>query len=130
MKLKVTIDIFSGRPNPFRIIEGSEAKSLLEKIQLNASLIDNTTQKEPEHLGYRGIIVDQLDNLQMIFRLISELRQISCSPEINTQMPIPIHLKQTLLTPFLNSKAPETKKYLKQFCYLKCHNSKTLMMPS
>ena len=62
MKLKVTIDIFSGRPNPFRIIEGSEAKKLLEQIQLNASLTDNTTQKEPEHLGYRGIIVDQLDS--------------------------------------------------------------------
>lgn len=62
MKLKVTIDIFSGRPNPFRIIEGTEPKKLLEQIQLNASLTDNTTQKEPEHLGYRGIIVDQLDS--------------------------------------------------------------------
>jgi hypothetical protein len=67
MKLKLTIDIFSGRPNPTLIVEGNEAKKMLKQIELSAALKTNAKQKEPEHLGYRGIIVDQLDGGQTDF---------------------------------------------------------------
>ena len=67
MKLRLTIDIFSGRPNPYQIIEGNEAKKMLNKIKLNAALRNNARQSEPENLGYRGIIVENLDGAKTDF---------------------------------------------------------------
>lgn len=67
MKLKLTIDIFSGRPNPYQIIEGNEAKKMLNKIKVNAALRTNSRQVEPENLGYRGIIVENLDGSRSDF---------------------------------------------------------------
>lgn len=66
MKLRLTIDIFSGRPNPYQIIEGMKQK-MLNKIKLNAALRNNARQSEPENLGYRGIIVENLDGAKTDF---------------------------------------------------------------
>jgi hypothetical protein len=63
MKLKITIDIFSGRPNPTAILEGKNAKAVLDQMSLK-SVFKKTAAKqtpEPFNLGYRGIIVEQVD---------------------------------------------------------------------
>jgi hypothetical protein len=63
MKLKVTIDIFSGRPNPTQIIEGTEAKNMMDKLSFSSlSKIDEEKDvPAPFHLGFRGVTVEQLD---------------------------------------------------------------------
>jgi len=62
MKIKVTIDIYSGRPNPVMVLEGRRAADIIEKIRMRSSFESNTdsTVPEPFNLGYRGIIIDQL----------------------------------------------------------------------
>lgn len=64
MKLKVTIDVFSGRPNPTAILEGKEAKAMLDKMSVSSSFKKTSAKQLPEpfNLGYRGIIVEQMDN--------------------------------------------------------------------
>lgn len=63
MKLKVTLDIFSGRPNPELIVSDSEAKKLLDNIAPTGRMknLTNKSIQPPGGLGYRGIIVEQLD---------------------------------------------------------------------
>lgn len=63
MKLKVTIDIFSGRPNPELIVSGTEAKKILDTISPSGKMkpINPRSVQPPSGLGYRGIIVEQLD---------------------------------------------------------------------
>jgi hypothetical protein len=60
MKLKLTIDIFSGRENPSIIVSGNQAKTLAGKINPSSKLTGKEVL-EPFNLGYRGIIVEQLD---------------------------------------------------------------------
>lgn len=64
MKLKVTIDIFSGRPNPTAILEGKEAKAMLDKLSVGSTFKKTSARQLPEpfNLGYRGVIVEPLDN--------------------------------------------------------------------
>lgn len=61
MKLKVTLDIFSGRTNPVLELNGRDAKKILEQLDLNSAFRKNTdaTEPEPVNLGYRGIILEQ-----------------------------------------------------------------------
>lgn len=62
MKLKITLDIFSGRENPTFTMEGKEALRLADKIKFGAAMKANADQVErPSHLGYRGIRVEQMD---------------------------------------------------------------------
>jgi hypothetical protein len=63
MKIKLTIDIFSGRPNPVLELEGAEAKKVLDQIDLKTKFRNNTekTVPAPFGLGYRGVLVEQLD---------------------------------------------------------------------
>lgn len=62
MNLKITLDIFSGRPNPELIVSDAEAKKVLDAIRPVANLKSLTAKsaKQPGNLGYRGIIVEQL----------------------------------------------------------------------
>lgn len=62
MKLKVTLDIFSGRENPTFTISGKEASSFANKLKFGAAMKANADQVErPTHLGYRGIRIEQVD---------------------------------------------------------------------
>jgi hypothetical protein len=62
MKLRLTIDIFSGRPNPVVELSGQEADEVIARLA-PARKTRATTGRElpnPEStLGYRGIIVEQ-----------------------------------------------------------------------
>jgi hypothetical protein len=61
MALRVTIDIFSGRPNPVVDLDDQAARPLLERLHPEARL-DEDEVHSPEsiaRLGYRGLIVEQ-----------------------------------------------------------------------
>src|SRR5690242_21885829 len=66
MPLRITIDIFSGRPNPVVIVRGAEERDLLKRL---APASQATAKREkrgppprlpPSLLGYRGVIVERL----------------------------------------------------------------------
>lgn len=61
MKVKMTLDIFSGRHNPTLEVSGSEAKKILEQLDVNSAFRKNTdaTAPEPVNLGFRGVILEQ-----------------------------------------------------------------------
>jgi hypothetical protein len=63
MKLKITLDIFSGRPNPVLEVTDAEAKKVLDAIVPSGKMknLTNKSIQAPGSLGYRGIIVEQLD---------------------------------------------------------------------
>jgi hypothetical protein len=63
MELKITLDIFSGRPNPELIVSGTEAKKVLDSIAPTGKAKNLTAKsiQPPGGLGYRGIVVEQLD---------------------------------------------------------------------
>lgn len=63
MKVKITLDIFSGRPNPVLILSDGEAKKALDAIAPSGRMKNLTAKslQQPSNLGYRGIIVEQLD---------------------------------------------------------------------
>jgi hypothetical protein len=59
MSLRITIDIFSGRPNPVIDITGREARKILERVKPLERLRPDD-MGAPEHvLGYRGLIIAQ-----------------------------------------------------------------------
>lgn len=61
MKLKVTIDIFSGLENPSFVLADRDSKVLLNKVKLQSELRASEKIVRPFHLGYRGIIVEQVE---------------------------------------------------------------------
>lgn len=75
MTLRITIDIFSGRPNPVIELSGNEAWEALSRLQ-PARALEAGEPMFPEEptLGYRGLIVEQVDermeNLPGVFRMV------------------------------------------------------------
>jgi len=60
MPVKITIDIFSGRPNPEVEISGKEAQDMLERLKPGAPLAGEEAERAATPiLGYRGLIVEQ-----------------------------------------------------------------------
>jgi hypothetical protein len=74
MTLRITIDIFSGRPNPVIELDGSEAREALSRLQPVRELEkgEPVLPAEPT-LGYRGMILEQIgersETLPEVFRL-------------------------------------------------------------
>jgi hypothetical protein len=61
MSIRITIDIFSGRPNPFFELSGKEAKEALERLRPARPLSKSETFPLIEStLGYRGLVVEQI----------------------------------------------------------------------
>lgn len=74
MALRITVDVFSGRPNPVIDLRGKEAKDALARLQPGRRLEKGEPGLPAEPtLGYRGLIVEQLDErdrkLPQVFRL-------------------------------------------------------------
>jgi hypothetical protein len=65
MSVKLTIDIFSGRPNPELVLTAKEAKELFKSMSPTGVMrkASATTLAEPTHLGLRGIQVEQLKSV-------------------------------------------------------------------
>jgi hypothetical protein len=61
--LRVTIDIFSGRPNPVFELEGAAAREAIRRLAPAARLRSDDAGMPPEPtLGYRGLIVEQVSD--------------------------------------------------------------------
>src|ERR1700730_15268536 len=80
--LQITVDMFSGRPNPTLVVETDEAKNLLEPIARDRSAIAAVGDGY-QGLGYRGLILVALsDNVSCnydvspIFRIAHSLHPI------------------------------------------------------
>jgi hypothetical protein len=74
MTLKITIDVFSGRPNPVLELSGSEARKALERLRPVRRLEKGEKGLPPKPtLGYRGLVVEQTGKpahgLPRVFRL-------------------------------------------------------------
>lgn len=61
MRLRVTIDIFSGRPNPTWIVGSDQAASILREIVLHRSVIGSPPPGSAR-LGYRSVILELLQD--------------------------------------------------------------------
>jgi hypothetical protein len=61
MKLRITVDVFSGRPNPTVILEGRAAAEAVERLRPGRTL-EKGEVRLPSWpiLGYRGLIVEQV----------------------------------------------------------------------
>ena len=60
MQLKLTIDIFSGRPNPSLTLSDAESRTLLKKLSFGSfKKMSEDSEPFPSMLGYRGIIIEQ-----------------------------------------------------------------------
>jgi len=60
MPVKLTLDIFSGRANPYMLLDDATARELFKKLSFGA--LRKTTEKTPPFpsvLGYRGLIIEQ-----------------------------------------------------------------------
>jgi hypothetical protein len=61
VQIRVTVDVFSGRPNPSFILEGPEADDLAARLQPEAAVEDATPfRRVQSRLGYRGLVIEQL----------------------------------------------------------------------
>ena len=73
MLLRITIDIFSGRPNPVIELSGKEAREAVDRLRPARKLKTGETGLPPAPtLGYRGLIIEQIKEpiaaLPKIFR--------------------------------------------------------------
>ena len=59
MVLRITIDVFSGRPNPVIEIDGKQAREFLERIRPAKPLRKRAMPVPEFRLGYRGLIIEQ-----------------------------------------------------------------------
>jgi hypothetical protein len=73
MPLRITIDIFSGRPNPVIELEGKTAAEALRRLRPIEKLPRREALPPPPTLGYRGLIVERDggrgDGLPRMFRV-------------------------------------------------------------
>jgi len=60
MPVRITIDIFSGRPNPVIELTAKEAQDVLERLRPADGLVADEAEKAATPiLGYRGLIIEQ-----------------------------------------------------------------------
>jgi hypothetical protein len=72
MPVKLSLNIFSGRPNPYMILDDATAKALYRKLSFGA--LKKRTEKTtpyPSVLGYRGLIIEQQGK-----KLVADMPQI------------------------------------------------------
>jgi hypothetical protein len=61
MLLRITIDIFSGRPNPVIELSGKEAREAMDRLRPARKLkMEETGLPPAPTLGYRGLIIEQI----------------------------------------------------------------------
>lgn len=75
MKLRITIDVFSGRENPVIELTGKQAQEAIDRLRPSRKLKREEMGLPPAPtLGYRGLIVEQADepvrSLPKIFRVV------------------------------------------------------------
>lgn len=61
MALRITVDIFSGRPNPVIEVDGPDADEVLRRLKPGRKLKGREAAEPELVLGYRGLIIEQTD---------------------------------------------------------------------
>lgn len=73
MTLRITIDVFSGRPNPVLALEGVEEDEALSRLRPEEALEAEQVPPVESRLGYRGLIIEQVGRpkarLPKVFRV-------------------------------------------------------------
>lgn len=59
MTIRVTVDVFSGRPNPVIVLEGADEHELLSRLGPPGAAAGEPSRRS--FLGYRGLLVEQLE---------------------------------------------------------------------
>jgi hypothetical protein len=59
MSLRITIDIFSGRPNPVFEVSGNRAREILERVRPTRRLSKGEMPSPDFRLGYRGLVIER-----------------------------------------------------------------------
>jgi hypothetical protein len=59
MALRITVDIFSGRPNPVIEVDGPDADEVLRRLKPGRKLKGREAVEPQLILGYRGLIIEQ-----------------------------------------------------------------------
>lgn len=62
MAIRITIDVFSGRPNPTFELAGDETGELLERLRPTGERIEEKRSLPNFRLGYRGIIIEHTED--------------------------------------------------------------------
>lgn len=57
--LRIEVDMYSGRPNPFWTVDEKDAKKILDKISKSAQAVADIETGQRD-LGYRGLIIEPL----------------------------------------------------------------------
>jgi len=75
MTIRITIDIFSGRPNPSVELDDRESANVLDRLMPERRLAENEPGLPAEPtLGYRGLVVEQIgerrEELPELFRVV------------------------------------------------------------
>ena len=75
MSLRISIDVFSGRPNPVIEVSGKQEKEILEHLKPEGVISKREVALLTRpHLGYRGIVIEQIGvrtrNLPRTFRIV------------------------------------------------------------
>ena len=60
MAVRITVDIFSGRPNPVIELDGTEADEVLRRLRPGRRLSGREAAEPESILGYRGLIIEQI----------------------------------------------------------------------
>jgi hypothetical protein len=59
--LKLTVDVFSGRPNPAWPVDEATAREVLPRLAEHAAAAAPTGVQAPANLGFRGLLLEPLD---------------------------------------------------------------------
>src|SRR5882672_1128261 len=59
-ELRISIEVFSGRPNPVVELSGKKAKEALERLRPDQPLSKREAALPPSILGYRGMVIEQV----------------------------------------------------------------------
>lgn len=75
MAIRITLDLFSGRPNPSITLSDREAKAILARLAPDKKLPRDQVDSPPS-LGYRGLIIEQpgrpVGGLPKVFRAAAD----------------------------------------------------------
>jgi hypothetical protein len=61
MALRITFDVFSGRPNPTVVVDGLEERELLERLRPARAKRAQARELPQSVLGYRGLLIEPIE---------------------------------------------------------------------
>ena len=98
MSLRITFDVFSGRPNPSVTLTDAESADLLKRIgAVKATGAAQGSHAEPSTLGYRGLIVEQVGTASTALPQRIRVSSSSVSGAAGTLKSVDASVEQSIL---------------------------------